>query len=157
MILTLKDNTTHDQYGSVLDTLEKGSFWSRDWATRQYVGLVITAMCHSVVDDEHEARRYAVLRVMEVLLEHQHDLLPATDFDRSQPRNRIATLAIPNCEAECKPWLDILEYMQLMNWSREGVFEDASRAEELRNAIGDQFSPDILAEIEAGPLSWWVQ
>jgi hypothetical protein len=156
MISTLKDTRTQHDYDSVLETLDKGAFWSRDWASRQYLGLVITAMCHSVVDDEHEARRFAVLRVLEVFLEHQHDLLPATDMDRLHPRNRIATLAIPNCEIECKPWLDVLEYMQLMNWTRKGVYEDSTRAEELRHAIEEEFSPAVLAEADADAQTWWV-
>ncbi|MCK4513780.1 MAG: hypothetical protein KAU31_00910 [Spirochaetaceae bacterium] len=156
-MLTLKDNRTRSEYASVLEALDKGSFWSKEWAERQYLGLVITAMCYSVIDDEHEARRYAMMRVLEVFLEHRHDLLPATDFDRLQPRSRIATLAIPNCEEQCKPWLDVLEYMQLMNWTRKGVCEDASRVEELRHAIEDQFSHQILAEIEIGPESWWIR
>ena len=46
--------------------------------------------------------------------------------------------------------------MQLMNWTRKGTYEDTSREEELRLAIEDQFSPEILAEIDIGPLTWWV-
>ena len=154
---TLKDDRTTGEYAAVLDTLDKGAFWPKEWAARQYLGLVITAMCHSVIDDEHQARRYAVLRVLEVFLEHRHDLLPTSERDRVQPRQRIATLAIPDCEEQCKPWLDILEYMQLMNWTRKGVYQDAARAAELRHAIEGQFSPEILAEIDIGPLSWWLR
>lgn len=157
MISTLKDRTTKEQYAGVLGTLEKGAFWSRDWANRQYVGMVLTAMCHAVMNDEHEARRFAVLRVMEVFLEHRHDLLPATEFDRLRPRNRIATLAVPDHEAECKPWLDVLEYMQLRNWTREGVFEDRPRSDELRVAIADQFSTEVLVEIDESADDWWIR
>ena len=157
MKVTLRDPQTTRAYASVLETLDKGSFWTKEWAARQYLGLVITAMCHSVVDDEHDARRYAVLRVLEVFLEHRHDLAPASIQDRQEPRRRVATLAIPNCEEQCKPWLDILEYMQLMNWTRKGVYEDAERAEELRHEIEEQFSREVLAEAEAGTDAWWIQ
>ena len=155
-MLTLKDNRTRQEYACVLEILDKGSFWSKEWAARQYLGLVITAMCHSVIDDEHEARRYAVMRVLEVFLEHRHDLLPVSERDRRQPRQRIAGFAIPNCEEQCKPWLDILEYMQLMNWTRKGVYQDAARAGELRHAIEEQFSRELLAEVDVGPESWWL-
>lgn len=156
-MLTLKDSRTTREYACVLETLDRGSFWSREWAAHQYLGLVVTAMCYSVIDDEHEARRYAVMRVLEVFLEHRHNLLPVSEHDRRQPRQRIAGLAIPNCEEQCKPWLDVLEYMQLMNWTRKGVYEDATRAEELRHAIEEQFSHELLAEVDVGPESWWVQ
>ena len=166
MTHTLEGRNTRDQYAKVLDTLDKTAYWPREWAERQYIGLVVTAMCHSVIDDPHEARRYAVLRVLEVFLEHLHDLAPATDFDRSHPRNRIAPLAIPSCEEQCRPWLDVLEYMQLLNWTRKGVLDDATRVSELRQAIEEQFSSEILAEIHARasladvngvPQAWWIQ
>ena len=156
-MVTLRNTRTVEEYAAVLETLDKGSFWSKEWAARQYLGLVITAMCHSVIDDEHGARRYAVLRVLEVFLEHRYDLLPATDQDRMDPRERIATLAIPNCEEQCKPWLDVLEYMQLLNWTRKGVYEDAQRAAELRHSIEEQFSREVLAEVDNGTESWWVR
>ena len=157
MVATLKDDRTMREYAGVLETLEKGSFWPTDWAAHQYLGLVITGMCLSVVDDEHAARRFAVLRVLEAFLEHRHDLLPAMGPDLDQPRRRVATLAIPNCEEQCKPWLDVLEYMQLMNWTRKGTYRDDARAEELRHAIAEQFSPAVLAEVDAGPMGWWIR
>ena len=156
-MVTLRDTRTMREYAAVLETLEKGSFWSREWAAKQYLGLVITAMCQSVTDDEHVARRYAVLRVLEVFLEHRHDLLPAAEQDRMDPRERVATLAIPNCEEQCKPWLDVLEYMQLMNWTRKGVYEDEARAIQLRQAIEEQFSREVLAEVDDGTESWWIK
>ena len=113
--VTLKDPRTAREYASVLETLDKATFWSKEWAARQYVGLVITAMCQSVVDDEHEARRYAMMRVLEVFVEHVHNLQPASIHDRLEPRRRVTALAVPNHEEQCKPWLDILEYMQLKN------------------------------------------
>ena len=157
MVSTLRDTDNRHQYSAVLDTLERGSFWPRDWAARQYVGMVITAMCHAVIDDEHEARRFAVLRVLETFLEHRHDLLPATGQDCMNPRNRVATLAIPDCEEQCGPWLDILEYMQLRNWSRKGLHQDEAREQELRNAIEVQFSREILVEVEEGAEGWWMR
>jgi len=156
-MVTLRDSRTTDEYAAVLETLDKGSFWSREWADRQYLGLVVTAMCHSVIDDEYVARRFAVLRVLEVFMEHRHDLLPATEFDHLDPRERVATLAIPHHEGECERWLNVLEYMQLMNWTRKGLYEDAARADELRHAIEEDFSREVLAEIDAGTQTWWVQ
>lgn len=154
---TLKDSRTVREYSSVLETLEKGSFWSREWAARQYLGVVITGMCLSVVDDEHDARRYAVARVLEVFLEHRHNLTPAVGSDLERPRHRVATIAIPNCEEQCEPWLDVLEYMQLENWSRKGIHSDVERANELRQKIGDKFSSEVLAEIDANTQGWWLR
>ena len=154
---TLRDTQNVREYTSVLETLDRGSFWSKEWASRQYLGLVITAMCRSVVDDEHEARRFAVMRVLEVFLEHLHNLQPAGGPDYMSPRQRVAALAIPNYEEQCKPWLDVLEYMQLQNWTRKGIHSDPERVAVLRTAVEEQFSPAILAEVDAGAQTWWVR
>ena len=77
---------TAREYASVLEILDKATFWPKEWAARQYLGLVITAMCQSVVDDEHEARRYAMMRVLGVFVEHVHNLQPASIHDRLELR-----------------------------------------------------------------------
>lgn len=144
------------EYGAVLDVLSAGSFWSRAWALRQYVGLVITAMCVSTVGDTTMARRYAVLRVMEIFLEHRCDFFPRTEGDRDAPRNRVALLSIPGLEAECEKWVDILEYMQIRNWIREGIPDETGRTDTLRSRIITHFSEDLMDEIDAQSKSWWL-
>ena len=47
--------------------------------------------------------------------------------------------------------------MQLMNWTRKGIYEDVARAEELRHLIEEQFSADVLAEVDAGTHAWWIR
>jgi hypothetical protein len=157
MLSTLRDVPNERRYDEVLDTLEKGSFWPRDWAARQYAGLIITAMCYAVVEDEHVARRYAVMRVLETFLEHRLDLAPTTPEDLMDPRSRVAHLAIPSYKEQCEPWLDILEYMQLRNWSRKGIHEDLDREGELRRAIETEFSHEVLEEVEASAAEWWIR
>jgi hypothetical protein len=144
------------RYREVLDVLDRANAWPRPWAEHQYVGLVISAMCNAVVKDANEARRYAVLRVMETFMEHRHDLLPATHSDFIEPRSRVAKLALAEYERECEPWIDILEYMQLQNWQRKGTSVDRSRIACLREQISDNFSPALADEIDEGTESWWA-
>lgn len=155
-MLKMMDTETKREYLNVLETLDRGSFWPKEWAAEQELGLLITAMCFSVVNDKHDARRFAVLRVLELLLEDRHDLLPATVQDYAHPRNRIAPFAIPGYDEQCEPWLDVLEYQQLRNWRRKGVHEDPKREEQLRRSIEERFSGEFVAEIEEGVRTWWI-
>ena len=151
----LTQEHTH-RYREVLDILDRAGAWPREWAEHQYVGLVISAMCNTVVKDANEARRFAVLRVMETFMEHRHNLLPATSSDFIDPRSRVAKLALAEYEQECDPWIDILEYMQLQNWRRKGTAIDEARIASLRAQIADNFSPTLTDEIDKGTESWWA-
>lgn len=144
------------QYTAVLDVLDKAHLWDRQWAQRQHVGLVVTAMCYAVVEDENEARRFAVLRVLEVLLEHQADLLPATEADFVRPRSRVAALAVAERAHECAPWIDVLEYLQLRNWTRKGVYSDPNREGFLREQIEGSFGEKAFELIQANREAWWL-
>lgn len=138
-----------------LDRLEPMGMWDRTWAEHQYVGFVLTAMCLSVVDDLADARQYAVLRLLETLLEDRFNLLPATERDFHDPRRRVMKLVIHENREACEPWIDILEYLQLRNWRRKGVYEDTARIEELRGQIAERFSPELLIEIDKEGDEWW--
>ena len=156
MIGTLKDETTTARMIRVLESLDEAGVAPFEWASSQYVARVITAMAHDTVDDELVARRYATLRLMDVLLEHRHNLLPAGPADFMDPRARVLPLAIGESVAQCEPWLDILEYMQLLNWKRKKIHSNPDRERDLKQKIVDNFSYDLVAEIHSDTEEWWI-
>jgi hypothetical protein len=62
-------------------------------------------MSRAVLDDEMKARRYTVLRLMDVMFEHKHDLLPSTAADAQHARARILPIAIGEQFIKSEPWL----------------------------------------------------
>jgi hypothetical protein len=108
------------------------------------------------MENENEARRLAVLRVLEVLLEHKADLLPATEADYLRPRSRVAALAVAGCAHACEPWIDVLEYLQLRNWTRKGVYSDPDREDFLQEQIASSFGPETPELLKADRAAWWV-
>ena len=156
MYTTLQTQVTVSEYNDALGILDRMGCWDRQWAARQYIGLVVTGMCMAVAKNEIEGRQFVILRLLDVLLEHQFNLLPATALDFLNPRDRVAKLSIPEHEEECEPWLDILEYMQLRNWERKGTYGNQSRLAYLREQIGEEFSEELLKEVETCSMEWWV-
>ena len=148
------------EYEEVVQALNPVCLWTEDWARRQYVGLVLTAMCHTVVENAKQAKQYAVLRAMETFVEHRYNLFPAQADDWTLPRQRVDKLQIPGAETECAPWIDVLEYIQLLNWRRKGlVAQDAfqGRIDELGGGISREFSPELLDEIKDETEQWWAE
>jgi len=153
---TFRTDEIEREYDAVLDVLDQGAFWKKRWAAELYIGRVLTAMSMDVSPTPTAARRNAVSRVMLVLLEHLHSLSPATDEDLQAPRDRVETLTIPCVGDKCERWIDLLELMQLRNWTKKGVFSDASRESELQKSVTEQFSPELLKEVQEVKGEFWV-
>jgi len=153
---TFRTDEIEREYDAVLDVLDQGAFWKKRWAAELYIGRVLTAMSMDVSPTPTAARRNAVSRVMLVLLEHLHSLSPATDEDLQAPRDRVETLTIPCVGDKCERWIDLLELMQLRNWTKKGVFSDASREAALEKSVSEQFSPELLKEIQEVKGEFWL-
>jgi hypothetical protein len=153
---TFRTDEIEREYDAVLDVLDQGAFWKKRWAAELYIGRVLTAMSMDVSPTPTAARRNAVSRVMLVLLEHLHNLSPATDEDLQAPRDRVETLTIPCVGDKCERWIDLLELMQLRNWTKKGLLSDASREAALEKSVSEQFSPELLREIQEVKGEFWL-
>jgi hypothetical protein len=153
---SFKTDTIVSEYEAVLDSLDAGAFWARKWAARQYVGLVLTAMCIDLSPDVETARRCAVMRVMQVFLEQLHNLAPVSEDDIANPRRRVEMLAVPGQEAASERWIDVLELLQLRNWLRKKRIAETIRIEELRGRVTESFSAELLEEVEESTEEWWI-
>ena len=154
---TFRSDEIVNEYRAVLEVLDQGAFWKKSWASDLYIGLVLTAMCLDVSPTPAAARRNAVSRVMLVLLEHLHNLSPATDEDLRSPRERVMTLSIPCVGEKCDRWIDLLELMQQRNWIRKGRMAETARQVELEKNVAETFSPELLSEVQEVKGEFWLE
>ena len=105
-----------------------------DRMKRYAVAKLVYDMCHTVVDDPVEAELHAIAKVSMLLAEIRHSLSPTEDY-LERPMERLRPFLISGAEERQRPWIELLNLIQLRNWHRKGVGDYSAEIAELENRL----------------------